>query len=111
MIAPGSGSAVILDAVTRPDRGSRSNGADNVDPLQTIVFIGTKVTLIGSLLRGNAQHRARGRKPLSQARFNTKRGENQGFSPTVDVESDLRFLLQIGLNIAKVSYGARAALE
>jgi hypothetical protein len=34
------------------NRGSRSNGAKNVDPLQTIVFIGAQVTLIGSPLRG-----------------------------------------------------------
>jgi hypothetical protein len=47
------------------------------------------------LCGGNTHHRERGRKPLSQARFNAKRGENQGFLPTIDVESDPRFAPQL----------------
>ena len=47
------------------------------------------------LCGGNTHHRERGRKPLPQARFNAKRGENQGFLPTIDVESDPRFAPQL----------------
>jgi hypothetical protein len=35
------------------------------------------------LCGGNTHHRERGRKPLSQAIFNVKRGEKQGFLPTI----------------------------
>ena len=65
--------------------------AKNVDPLQVIVFVDSPLKLFGLPLRSNTHHRERGRKPLSQARFNAKRGENQGFLPTIAVESDLRF--------------------
>src|SRR4029453_1728886 len=63
------------------------------------------------LCGGNTHHRERGRKPLSQARFNTKRGENQGFLPTLDVESDPRFLPQICLLIHGATFFARLLRE
>src|SRR4029450_6400315 len=63
------------------------------------------------LCGGNTHHRERGRKPLSQARFNAKRGANQGFLPTIDVESDPRFLPQICLLIHGATFFARLLRE
>src|SRR4029453_5791343 len=60
---------------------------------------------------GNTHHRERGRKPLSQARFNAKRGEKQGFLPTIAVERDPRFLPQICLLIHGVVFFGRLLRE
>src|SRR4030095_15876599 len=92
-------------------RGSRSFGTKNVGPLQVIVFVGSPLTLYGLPPRGNNHHRERGRKPLSQARFNAKRGEKQGFLPTIDVERDPRFLPQICLLIHGATFFARLLRE
>ena len=83
----------------------------NVGPLQVIVFVGSPLTLYGLPPRGNTHHRERGRKPLSQARFNAKRGENQGILPTIDVESDPHFLPQICLLIHGATFFVRLLRE
>jgi hypothetical protein len=71
--------------------GSWSNGAKNVDPLQMLVFIISQSYPLGCLWGHNSNHKARGRKPLLQARFNAKRGENQGFMSLIGVGSNPHF--------------------
>ena len=81
-----------LSAGTFPYWGCRSIGTKNVDPLQVFVSTVHKVQTSACLCKRNPTHMARGRKPLSWAKFHAKRGNYHGVTSTIYVDEDLRFL-------------------
>jgi len=78
-----------------PNRGSRSFGAKNNDPLEVIVFTDHFERLSWPRWGVSDKQPRWGRKPCSWAKYHDKRGQNQGFPSTICVDDDLHFFPQL----------------